>query len=190
MVETRKCVVHHSLPASARVCRKLQGRRTTCAIVHVTAIQWSRPASPRPRCADPKLSAVNTCPAFLYRSRRRRVAANPGGSPKGHHQRHRVTRCPPIRLLPRTHRKTGGATIWVIETIHREAPTERRKGGERDGDMCDDYGFFCLSSTVAGLVLNFSGRASPKGPVTAPPRHALSLRFVFFLRLEEEFEGL
>ena len=39
------------------------------------------------------------------------------------------------------------------------APTERRRGGERDGDVCDDYGFFFLSSTVAGLVLNLPGRA-------------------------------
>ena len=41
-------------------------------------------------------------------------------------------------------------------TKFRGAPTERRRGGKRDGDMFDDSGLFFPSSIVTGLVLNLS----------------------------------
>ena len=47
------------------------------------------------------------------------------------------------------------------DTTNRGAPTERRRGGERDGDMRDGSGSFVFSSTVTGLVLNLSVRRLP-----------------------------
>ena len=43
--------------------------------------------------------------------------------------------------------------VWWVAWV--PLATEKRRGGERDGDMCDDSGFF-FSSTFCGLIPNLS----------------------------------
>ena len=54
--------------------------------------------------------------------------------------------------------------VWWVAWL--PLATGKRRGGERDGDMCDDSGFFFFPSTFYGLILNLSvaGGGFPSPP--------------------------